>query len=141
MQTAATSPTRVNGETAFIADLLRRLDTEARAADNFIFRLVAWLLRTQILQQFEDAYLLDDPPAAEHRDAHRAFLTALMAYGDLLAAEIRDLGGLDRARHGVGQEDFDATVELLRMKYACWHVPMSPTESDRILREVFGVVP
>ncbi|MBE0545164.1 MAG: hypothetical protein IH623_27825 [Verrucomicrobia bacterium] len=119
--------------------LISKIDEEmAQQRKHLLMKVSNWFLAISLFREFEDKRFFLAEPADRDKEHHRAFLTHLMAQGEMLAMELRKHDDIDPKHIGLELTDIEATVQYLRDCHAGWFTDISDANKERILAEVFG---
>ena len=122
--TTLTSPIEIDSEL-----LLQRLVEQMQ----FSKAVEGWSRCLAALNRWEDLHLLVDQPPAEDLSKHKRIVERLMSFGQMCALVTSHPDFADSETAGM----VFATQQVLRDKLRMFHHPMSKSEADQILREVF----
>src|SRR2546423_1196836 len=100
---------------------------ESRMTRNFRMALEDWDEVCSALGAWEAKHLTGDQ-ATDFLQQHRAWLTQLLAWGQLLERVTEHSAVFDRA----AADRVNARLRHLRDKLSLWHQEMTPEEEDRI---------
>jgi len=106
---------------------------EMRMTRNFRLAMEDWDEVCSALGAWEATHLMGDPAEAAF-EQHRAWVTQLLAWGQVLQRVTEHSGFSDRAAAG----RVNARLRHLHDKLSLWHRPMSSAEEDRILQAAFA---
>lgn len=98
--------------------------------------LTLWQKKLEHFRKREDERMVLHEPTVEDLEIHKSLLRRLIADGEQLLAQIRQIG-LPENPEGTTLESVDATLELLRADYRGWHESMPAEKRRQILSEVF----
>jgi len=106
---------------------------EARMRRNLRAAVEDWDEVCSALGAWEASNLTDDPSSAA-RAQHRAWVTKLLSWGQMMQRVTEHSGFSDRA----AAARVNARLRHLQDKLALWHSDMTPEEEERIMRSAFA---
>ena len=95
--------------------------------------ITEWFLVLRMYRNLELSFLSQPCEVrgkVQHR--HRAILTSIMSFGDVIDAIIQDVKDLELTAWGLSKEAVRANVKYLRDKYQQWYNPLTQQEAQKL---------
>ena len=123
-----------SAEIAAVEAALRHLDAQ-RKNRQLLGHIAQWFLVLKMFKELE-LHFLKSKERKQNEPRHRALLTGIMGFGEILLAESTDILDKDFALISSSRESLAANVRYLRDKYEQWFVEVDEQELDRVWPEL-----
>lgn len=122
--------------------LLNELEQElAERRSHLLFRVSVWYMSVRVFRRVEGRQMVLNKPNPRDLDYHKAMVSFLRGYGDLLLLELKRQDKSDPKSIGVELADFEASVKDLHYTEREWYGDMTEKRRQEILADVFGAIP
>ncbi len=124
------------GEIAAVEAALRHLDAE-RKNRQVLGHIAQWFLVLKMYKELE-VHFLKSRTSKSNETKHRALLTGMMGFGEILLGESEEIPQKDFALICSSRESLAANVRYLREKYEQWFVEIDEQEMNRVWPKLIG---
>ena len=123
-------------EIAAVEAALRHLDAE-RKNRQVLGHIAQWFLVLKMYKELE-VHFTTAKDRARNESKHRALLTGLMGFGEILLSESKEIPPKDFGLICSSHESLAANVRYLREKYEQWFVEIDDHEMNRVWPKLIG---